>query len=449
MSRTAHVFIVVALLGIAGCSSSSSGSARTAATSATAAGTSGTPAPSAGATGTDALPGTTTDGSTTATASTTTDGSTTATASTTTRHQTVAPVTAPADVTPTASLVAFATVDAPVGIAVRPGDDRIFVVSQTGVITPVTPDGKAGTPVLDISSSTTATGEQGLLGLAFHPTQPFAYIDYTSEKTGNTEIEEYKVSADGTFDPGSRRLVLEIDQPYANHNGGQLAFGPDGDLYIGMGDGGGEGDPGRTAQNLGQLLGKILRIDPLASGSKPYTVPADNPFVGVAGAKPEIWTLGMRNPFRFSFDPATKDLWIADVGQDQWEEIDVAWAADGGGRGENFGWSAFEGDHPYNTDQHAADAVGPIHEYAHGDLGCSIIGGARYRGAAIASLQGWYVYGDYCSGQVRALQINGRTAGKEVVLGKPGAVSEVAAGPDGELYVSSDGDNQVFKITAA
>jgi glucose/arabinose dehydrogenase len=368
---------------------------------------------------------------------------------------TTAPATAPAATDPAASdpaatdprvaITKFADVDKALGAAVRPGDSSLYVLDQDGLIVPVAPNGTFGAPVLDVTDLTSASGERGLLGLAFHPIQPLAYIDYT-DNDGNTNIAEYHVAADGTFDPASRRLVLEIDQPYPNHNGGQLAFGPDGFLYIGMGDGGSTGDPQRRALNVGVLLGKILRIDPVAAGDRPYTVPADNPFTGVAGARPEIWSVGLRNPWRFSFDTATGDLWIADVGQDAWEEVDAAWADQGAGRGTNFGWSAFEGTHPYNADQPAAGAAPPIFEYPHGDAGCSISGGARYRGAAIPTLAGWYVYADYCSGQVRALQIVDRAVAREVTLGTPGSVAAVAAGANGELFVMSV-DNGVFAIT--
>ena len=349
---------------------------------------------------------------------------------------------------PTVAITPFAKVDAPVGVAVRPHDDTLYVISQDGLVTPIDPAGVAAAPVLDITGLTAAGGERGLLGLAFHPTLPLAYIDYT-DRDGNTNIVEYHVAADGRFDVGSRRLVLEIDQPYPNHNGGQLTFGPDGLMYIGTGDGGSSGDPQRHALDLAALLGKILRADPVASDGKPYTVPADNPYVGVVGARPEIWSIGLRNPWRFSFDPAGGDLWIADVGQDKWEEVDVAWADQGGGRGTNFGWSAFEGEHRFNQDQPTTGVVGPIFEYPHGDAGCSISGGAMYRGAAIAALVGWYVYGDYCSGEVRALKVADRRVVDEVTLGTPGSVAAVAVGPDGELYVASVGDGDIFKIVPA
>ena len=335
---------------------------------------------------------------------------------------------------PSVSLTELGTFDQPVGFAWRPTDGTSYVVEQAGRVV-IMNDGKPGATALDMTDRTNASGEQGLLGLAINADGTFAYVDYT-DNDGNTEIDEYAIRPDGTFDAATRRTVLAFDQPYPNHNGGALVFGPDHLLYIGTGDGGSENDPQRTALNLGEWLGKMLRIDP-RPGDGAYTVPPDNPFVGIAGVRPEIWSVGLRNPWRFSFDRQTGDLWIADVGQDTWEEVDVAWAADGGGRGMNFGWSAWEGKHRFNDDQSPAGATAPIYEYPHGDAGCSISGGVRYRGAAIPKLVGWYVYGDYCSGQVRALQITGNAVTDEVTLGKVASISAVTEAPDGELLVLS------------
>jgi glucose/arabinose dehydrogenase len=334
----------------------------------------------------------------------------------------------------------------PVDIAFRPDDLTYFVAQQNGYVVPVRDGGNtAGEPVLDVHAKVSSGGEQGLLGLAFHPSKPLAYIDYT-DTSGDTQIVEYAVAADGTFDPASARTVLSVDQPYANHNGGKLTFGPDGYLYIGLGDGGSANDPERRALNVSQLLGKILRIDPTAAtDGQPYTVPADNPFVGVSGARPEVWSVGLRNPWRFDFDPANGDLWIADVGQNAWEEIDHAPAANGGGRGVNFGWSAWEGTHRFNNDQPADGVTPPVYEYPHGDDGCSVSGGAVYRGTTIASLVGWYVFSDYCSGKVWALQPDGTI----VLLGGLSAVSAVADGPDGSLYVLALGEGTLYRIDPA
>ena len=245
---------------------------------------------------------------------------------------------------PAVSLVEIDGFNQPVGMSWRPTDGQIYVVEQDGRIVMLT-DGRPGAVALDMTDLTNAEGERGLLGLTVDAEGTLAYVNYT-DNAGNTQIDEYAIAADGTFEPATRRAVLEFAQPYPNHNGGDLAFGPDHMLYIGTGDGGSGGDPERRALDLGEWLGKMLRIDPHPGSDAGYTVPPDNPFVGVDGARPEIWSIGLRNPWRFSFDRSTGDLWIADVGQGQWEEVDVAWAADGGGRGMNFGWSALGGEPP-------------------------------------------------------------------------------------------------------
>lgn len=348
---------------------------------------------------------------------------------------------------PAATLQPFLASNAVVDIAVRPGDDGLYLVRQDGDVLRADPAGGETRTVLDVDDLTSARGEQGLLGLAFHPTEPLAYINYTSQDDGATNVDELGVDDDGTLVRDQQRTVLRIAQPYRNHNGGGLAFGPDGLLYIGTGDGGSANDPERVSLDLGDLLGKMLRIDPLAAGGEPYTVPADNPFVGVAGARPEIWGVGLRNPWRYGFDPATGDLWIADVGQNALEEVNRSPAdADGlnAGRAVNYGWSAFEGTARFNEDQPAEGATPPVFEYPHGDLGCSISGGAVYRGTAIPSLVGWYVYGDYCSGQVRALRVDAGSV-VDVPLVQSSAVVAVKPGPDGELYVASI-DQGVFRL---
>jgi glucose/arabinose dehydrogenase len=355
----------------------------------------------------------------------------------------------PAVVAPEVALRTVGTFSQPVDIAWRTGDPTAFVVQQGGIVLPVR-DGTAGAPVLDISKATVGEGERGLLGLAFSPDGSHAYIDHT-DLDGNTVIAEYAVDAAGTFDPTSRRELLHIKQPYPNHNGGNVMFGPDGDLYIGMGDGGNADDPGHRGLNPSTLLGKVLRIDPHPSGAKPYTVPADNPFVGVKGAQPEIWAVGVRNPWRMSFDRPTGDLWIADVGQDQWEEVDVAWAdADGrsAGRGMNFGWAAYEGTHVHDQNQVRGGETPPLFDYPHGDLGCSISGGAVYRGTAIPALAGWYVHGDYCSGILTAVQMDGHALVGTGRLGSLANTVAVRAAPDGELYVVSGG-GEVAEIVPA
>jgi glucose/arabinose dehydrogenase len=345
---------------------------------------------------------------------------------------------------PVVVLTQLGTFSQPVEVAWRPTDGVTYVVEQDGQIVIMT-DGQAGAVALDMTDLTSADGERGLLGLAINAEGTLAYVDYTNND-GNTRIDEYAVGTDGIFDPTSRREVLGFDQPYPNHNGGDIDFGPDHMLYISTGDGGSGGDPDRRALNLGEWLGKLLRIDPKPDGDAGYTVPPDNPFVGVEGARPEIWSYGLRNPWRISFDRSTGDLWIADVGQGQWEEVDVGWAADGGGRGLNFGWSAMEGNHRFNDDQSTDGVTAPIHEYEHVGQDCSISGSALYRGSAIPALVGWYVFADYCSGQVRALQIADRAEVRQLGLAKTGSVTAVSEGPDGELFVLTSG-GQIYAIT--
>jgi glucose/arabinose dehydrogenase len=337
----------------------------------------------------------------------------------------------------------------PVDLAIRPGDDAFYVVEQTGTISQLS-DGAVVNTVLDIAGSISTGNEQGLLGLAFHPTEALAYVNYT-RGNGDTVIEEYVVGDDGVFDPATAREVLVVEQPYSNHNGGDLTFGPDGFLYIGTGDGGSANDPERRSLNVSQLLGKMLRIDPVASGGQPYTAPADNPFVGVTDARPEVWSVGLRNPWRFNFDSETGDLWIADVGQNQWEEVNVVTAAQGGGRGVNFGWSAFEGAHRFNDDQASDGVTPPVFEYAHGDDpgGCSVSGGDVYRGTSIPSLVGWYVFSDFCSGRITALQADGGVLTGQVELGQVSSVSAVSIGPDGEMYILSLGEGTITRVDPA
>jgi glucose/arabinose dehydrogenase len=336
---------------------------------------------------------------------------------------------------PVISLATIGSFDEPVDAAWRAGDSTMFVVQRGGTIVPVR-EGVGGAPVLDIQTLTVGEGERGLLGLTFSPDGKLAFVNHT-DRSGDTNIVEYRVGTDGSFDASSRRVLLTIGQPYANHNGGNVTIGPDGMLYIGMGDGGSGGDPERYSLNVTSLLGKILRIDPTPTADQPYTVPADNPFVGVSGARPEIWSVGVRNPWRMSFDSETGDLWFGDVGQGEIEEIDVARAADGGGRGVNWGWSAFEGSQRFNTDQSADGATPPVFEYVHGDAGCSVSGGAVARDATFPALAGWYVFGDYCSGIITGLRVEGATVTNTLTLGKLDSVTAVRAAPDGSLYAIS------------
>lgn len=336
---------------------------------------------------------------------------------------------------------------APVDVVVRPGDDRLFVVELTGAIvaTELTePDEDTNTSpvvVLDIADITLVEGERGLLGAAFHPSEDLLYVHY-SNIDGDSVIAEYEVDPKtGIADVDSRREVLTVDQPYPNHNGGQVAFGPDGYLYLGFGDGGSANDPDRAALDLSTRLGKILRIDPLATDEALYTVPADNPFSATKGADPTIWSYGLRNPWKFSFDAETGGLWIADVGQNQWEEVNFAPADDDGadaGRGVSFGWSAFEGETRFNEDQPASEHVDPVLAYERLDGKCSISGGAVYRGELVPALTGWYVYGDYCTGQIFAFDTSVDGDDIDVIeVAQLDALVAISTGPDGELYALS------------
>jgi len=286
------------------------------------------------------------------------------------------------------------------------GDDRIFVIEKVGKIRIIKNNVLQARAFLDIGLKVRSTGgEQGLLGMAFHPRfkeNGLIYVNYTDRSSQTmTVIEEYKISADSNrVDSLSGRVLLTIAQPYANHNGGCIKFGFDGYLYIGMGDGGSANDPQNNAQNKLSMLGKMLRIDVNSSGT--YEIPATNPFVGKPAYAPEIWAIGMRNPWRFSFDRLTGDLWIGDVGQGSWEEVDFEPAGDAGGR--NYGWRCYEGNANFNTSGCEPKNVFsfPIHEYFSDENinGCSVTGGYVYRGQRFPSLYGKYIYGDYCSGKI-------------------------------------------------
>ena len=342
-------------------------------------------------------------------------------------------------------LTPVVAVTEPIFLTTKPGDATLYVAERRGRIVAVA-NGAVGAVVLDMQGLTQAGGERGLLGFAFAPDATHLYVSYTNND-GNSVIDEYALAADGTADVGSRRQVLFQRQPFANHNGGGIVFGPDGLLYFGLGDGGSAGDPQRNGLKLGTLLGKLLRFDPRETGGAPYAVPADNPFVETKGARPEIWAYGLRNPWRFSFDALTNDLWIGDVGQGLWEEVDHAAAADGNGAGANFGWSAWEGNHRFNSDQSGADQTPPVHEYPHGALGCSITGGYVYRGSAVPALRGAYVFADYCAKGVRALD-PADPADATPILDAPANVVSFGQGPGNELYVLSF-DGNVYRIDPA
>ncbi|HTL84305.1 MAG TPA: PQQ-dependent sugar dehydrogenase [Acidimicrobiia bacterium] len=326
----------------------------------------------------------------------------------------------------------------PVAIAWRKGDDHMYVAEQTGTVRVVTAAGRTlPTPALTVNVS--HGNEQGLLGLTFSPDGRKMYVHY-DDPAGDSHIVEFRM-AGLTVDASTRREVLFQDQPFPNHNGGEVITGPDGMLYIGFGDGGSEGDPNNNGQNLNTFLGKILRIDP--SGS-PYSVPKDNPFVGRSGARSEIWMYGLRNPWRFTFDRATGDVWIGDVGQNLYEEIDYAPAEQSG---INWGWSQREGFHSYKGDQ-PAGARDPLLETTHSDGNCAIVGGYVYRGTRIPNFNGVYIYGDNCKSDLVGVVQRGGHVQSQRVIGSVDSLTSFGEGPDGELYALSRAGT-VFRITAS
>lgn len=351
-------------------------------------------------------------------------------------------------------LTKVAELERPVAMTTRPGDETLYVTEKVGRVRAIHNDELDRTAVLDISSMVGSSGnEQGLLGLAFSPDGSKLYVHYTN-RGGDTRVDEYAVDAAGAVDPASRREILTQDQPQSNHNGGELAFGPDGFLYLGLGDGGGAGDQGSghvsggNGQSLGTILGKILRIDPTPSAGRPYTIPPDNPFVGTAGARPEIWAYGLRNPWRFTWDTSTGDLWIGDVGQNAWEEVDLATKASGAGRGVNYGWNVWEGTHRYR-DGDAPGAVAPVFDYSHDGGNCSVTGGYVYRGSRIPALRGEYLFADYCGGSLRALVAqDGKVVQDRILPVRMPSITSFGQDANGELYVLSD-EGSVSRVEPA
>jgi glucose/arabinose dehydrogenase len=343
------------------------------------------------------------------------------------------------------------------------GSGRLFVVEQAGRIRVISGGSVLATPFLDLRGAITSGGERGLLGLAFHPhfaTYPYVYVDFT-DVNGNTAISRYTVSSNANvLNRSSGVRILTISQPYANHNGGNLAFGPDGYLYIGMGDGGGAGDPGNRAQSVSTLLGKMLRIDiDHASTGKHYRSPATNPYVGKTGLD-EIWSRGLRNPWRWSFDRVTGQLWIGDVGQDRWEEVDRSnpQGTTPAGRGTNYGWPVLEGRACYKPPS-GCSTTGkqpPLTVYGHSATtanNCSVTGGFVYRGSAFPVLTGVYLFGDYCSGRIWGVSSRAYTPATATLLRGPTASPRLAIssfGEDeaGELYVCDRAGGSVYRLTA-
>lgn len=322
--------------------------------------------------------------------------------------------------------------------------NRLFVVQQSGRIRILQNGRLVGRPFLDVSSSITSGGERGLLGLAFHPgyaRNGRFYVNYT-DRAGDTRVVEYRRATASRANPRSARVLLTIAQPYENHNGGHLAFGPDRFLYVATGDGGSGGDPHGNGQRTDTLLGKLLRIDVnRRTGGRPYGIPADNPFAR-GGGRAEIYSYGLRNPWRFSFDRRRGDLWIGDVGQNEIEEVD--YAARGTARGANFGWSAFEGTErfPGGDSPRGSAPVDPVAQYDHGS-GCSVTGGYVSRGKHAPGLAGRYVYADFCSGRVWSMRAGPRPGGVREETARLGVrlsnVTSFGEGLAGDLYVLAGG----------
>jgi glucose/arabinose dehydrogenase len=350
------------------------------------------------------------------------------------------------------ALEPFASVPGgPLAIAApNDGSGRLFVAAQDGKAWVVEADGTTRPgPLVDLSDRLRSGGEQGLLGIALHPgfpTDPRVFVDYT-DKAGDTIVASLTLDPGdpNRLDPASQRQLLFVDQPFANHNGGALAFGPDGYLYVSLGDGGSGGDPQGNGQNTNALLGKILRLDIDSSGGdQAYAIPSDNPFAN-GGGRGEVWLYGLRNPWRLSFDRANGDLWIGDVGQNAFEEVDVARAGIGG---LNFGWNRMEGSHCFRSDRCERDGLTlPVSDYGR-DLGCTVIGGYVYRGSRYPFLAGTYLFTDYCSGEIFALDASSNGLVAPVTVGN-GSSGISAFGEDAgrELYITAL-DGTVSKVVA-
>jgi glucose/arabinose dehydrogenase len=332
----------------------------------------------------------------------------------------------------------------PVAMAWRAHDSRMFVAEQGGRIRVVSADGTLSpTPLLEIGPLSNGN-EEGLLGLTFSLDGSKLYVDYTDPGM-DTHVDEYTMRGDVAV-ASSRRQVLFVEQPFANHNGGQVTIGADGMLYVGLGDGGSGGDPNHNGQNLNTLLAKILRINPTATANAAYSVPAGNPFAGQANARPETWMWGLRNPWRFSFDRKTGAMWIGDVGQGDYEEIDFAAK---GEKGINWGWSAREGLHGYRGGDPPPGARDPILDTSHADGNCAIVGGYVYRGKAIPALDGVYLFGDNCDIHIVGVVASGGklVAQRELDPTAP-QLTTFGEDPAGEVYAATRGGT-VYRFTAA
>lgn len=359
------------------------------------------------------------------------------------------------------SLRRVARVVDPVDATSRPGEDGLYIGTRPGRIFKIDTSRPSSTPelVLDISKSVDTQkaragtgGEAGLLAFTFSPDGDFLYVTFTapwrkeSRESVIWTLVEFRMRSDGV-DVSSLRRLLSVRKSKPHHNGGAVHFGPDGYLYTSVGDGWPFGDELKTGQDPSDLLGNIIRIDPRPSDDRPYTIPGDNPFVG-GGGRPEIWAYGLRNPWRFSFDRITGDLWVADVGDHEEEEIDLLEAARGGGRGANLGWSIFEGTNVRLEQPTPERYVAPVHTYRRRKPFCAIIGGFVYRGSAVPSLRGAYLFSDYCDGTLRALAANGDEVADRSLGVQVATPSSIAEDDAGELYVISL-QGEVFRIDAA
>jgi glucose/arabinose dehydrogenase len=345
-------------------------------------------------------------------------------------------------------LTDVARLDRPTVLTARAGTTDLYVGERAGLVQvlEVADDGfveVADDPVLDISDEVSLDGEQGLLGLAFSEDGATMYVSYTNTD-GDSRLVQYAMDGD-SVDTGSRRALLAVDQPFSNHNGGDVKVGPDGLVYYGLGDGGAADDPDDRARDTDDLLGKILRIDPSdGTDDEPYAIPDTNPYRD-GGGKPEIFLSGVRNPWRFSFDPDGGDLWIGDVGQNEIEEVDVLALDDAAGA--DLGWSGFEGSEVFIEDRVQDGAIPPVFEYTHSEGGCSITGGEVYRGERNPELAGTYLFGDYCDGKIRAVQVDADhelTASAELDLLVPSLVS-INRDSAGELYLLSL-DGPIYRL---
>jgi glucose/arabinose dehydrogenase len=335
------------------------------------------------------------------------------------------------------TLTEVAEADAPMALVARAGTDTLYVAERAGRVRPLT-GGSLGEPVVDISDEVVTSVEQGLLDIEFSADGATLYLHYSVAPDGDTRVISYPMSGDAV-DTGGRRELLAVEQPFDNHNGGDIEIGPDGYLYVALGDGGSAGDPEGNGQDTQALLGKILRIDPAATTGDDYGIPADNPFADGAAGAPEVWVYGVRNPWRMDFDDATGDLWVADVGQNAFEEIDLLPAADGAGRGANLGWNEMEGAHPFEGGSNPDGGVLPVFEYDRSDGGCSVTGGVVYRGSAVPALVGAFLFTDYCDGRLRAIRADGGQTVDERTFDDVSGASLVSFGTDaaGEVYVLS------------